>query len=183
MTAAHNILRKLRALGTHIEYADGRLVLRAGDRPIPKLLLEEARAAKLKLLDLLGGSSLLRPPKSPNTYDGGGLSIGAPENPSIPAAIPKTAKADSVVAVLGGFGGGLRGDGVLLDDDGGLRDLAAKTAITKSTLAVLDKTQHLCGSETPPETKTATSPECLGEAVPKPRRCSPSEQTEPQPLV
>lgn len=81
MTAAHNILRKLRALGTHIEYADGRLVLRAGDRPIPKLLLEEARAAKLKLLDLLGGSSLLRPPKSPNKYDGGGLSIGAPRKP------------------------------------------------------------------------------------------------------
>jgi hypothetical protein len=67
-----------------------------------------------------------------------------------------------VVAVLGDFDGGLREDGGLRGNGGGLRDLTAKAATRKSTLAVLDKPQHLCGSEPPVNTKTATSPECLG---------------------
>jgi hypothetical protein len=159
VTTAHNVLRDLRALGAHIECADGRLVMRAGDRPIPKRLVEEARSAKRELLAMLDGSP---PPKLLHQYSGGGLSVGTPENPSISAALAKTAKPDFPMAVLGNSDGGLSGNGGLSGDDGGLRGQITKTATRKSTLAVLAKPQHSCGSGAPLETKTATTTECIG---------------------
>jgi hypothetical protein len=118
-------------------------------------LVEEARTAKNGLLVLLGGSPL-------HTNVDGGLSVGIRENPSIPAALTKTAKVNFSVAVLGDSDGGLREDGGLCEGDGGLRDPTAKTAIRKSTLAVLGKPQPSCGFETLPDGKAATSPVCEG---------------------
>jgi hypothetical protein len=130
------------------------------------------RLGRLKngLLVLLGGSPL-------HTNVDGGLSVGIRENPSIPAALTKTAKVNFSVAVLGDSDGGLR-------EDGGLRDPTAKTAIRKSTLAVLGKPQRSCGFEPLPDVKAATSPVCEGSRpleaakTPKTAPCLAEEEAE-----
>jgi hypothetical protein len=56
MNEAPGILQKLRALGARIESNGDRLVLRAGKRPVPQSMVEEARTAKAELLAFREGA-------------------------------------------------------------------------------------------------------------------------------
>jgi hypothetical protein len=58
MSAAPTIMQKLRALGAQIESNGDRLILRAGNQPVPELLVAEVRAAKAELLTLLSAKVL-----------------------------------------------------------------------------------------------------------------------------
>jgi hypothetical protein len=53
LSAARNIVRELQALGARLVRDGDRLILRAGSRPIPQLLVQQARDAKRELLALL----------------------------------------------------------------------------------------------------------------------------------
>jgi hypothetical protein len=48
-----DILRRLEAVGARVEYRRGRVVVRAGRRPVPGALIESARAAKAELSKVL----------------------------------------------------------------------------------------------------------------------------------
>jgi hypothetical protein len=79
MSAAPIIMEKLRALGAQIESNGDRLILRAGNQPVPELLVAEVRAAKAELLTLLttkvltprcsGGDEHLRQKTGPNAAE------------------------------------------------------------------------------------------------------------------
>jgi hypothetical protein len=58
MSAAADVLKRLRALGARIESDGDRLILRAGKRPIPEPLVEEVRTAREGLLGLLAPKAL-----------------------------------------------------------------------------------------------------------------------------
>jgi hypothetical protein len=49
---ARDILARLAAVGAKVEQQGGRLLVRAGPRPVPPPLIEEARAIKPELLNL-----------------------------------------------------------------------------------------------------------------------------------
>ena len=61
MTEARNIVRELQALGAHLKRHGDRLVLRAGNRPIPQPLVQQARDAKRDILALFDSVDTLRP--------------------------------------------------------------------------------------------------------------------------
>jgi hypothetical protein len=48
-----DILRRLEAVGARVEYRGGRVVVRAGRRPVPGALIKSARAAKAELSKVL----------------------------------------------------------------------------------------------------------------------------------
>jgi hypothetical protein len=72
-------MQKLRALGAQIESNGDRLILRAGNQPVPERLVAEVRAAKAELLTLLsvkvltprrsGGDEHLRQKTGPNAAE------------------------------------------------------------------------------------------------------------------
>jgi hypothetical protein len=64
MSAPQAILQQLHDLGARIEYREGRLALRAGRRPVPELLVEQARAAKAELMMLLSVEKAANTPKA-----------------------------------------------------------------------------------------------------------------------
>jgi hypothetical protein len=68
LTGARNIIRELRALGARPERNGDRLILRAGSRPIPQPLAQQARDAKRELVAFLGRASPLRPPRSKEPF-------------------------------------------------------------------------------------------------------------------
>ena len=53
MTAASAVLARLSAIGARVECRDDRVFVRAGRLPVPRLLIEEARAAKVELSKML----------------------------------------------------------------------------------------------------------------------------------
>ena len=71
MSTPRVILQQLHDLGARIEYREGRLALRAGRRPVPELLVEQARAAKDGLLSLLSAENAPNTPTAlTTTLDG-----------------------------------------------------------------------------------------------------------------
>jgi hypothetical protein len=67
MSAPRVILQQLHDLGARLECREGRLALCAGRRPVPELLVEQARAAKAELLTLLGAENAPNTPKALRT--------------------------------------------------------------------------------------------------------------------
>ena len=68
LSAAGNIIRELQALGAHLVRDGDRLILRAGSRPIPQLLVQRARDAKRELLALLDQHAALRMPREDGLF-------------------------------------------------------------------------------------------------------------------
>jgi hypothetical protein len=64
MSTPQAILQQLHDLGARIEYREGCLALRAGQRPVPELLVEQARAAKAELMILLSAEKAANTPKA-----------------------------------------------------------------------------------------------------------------------
>src|SRR5215469_7744151 len=64
MSTPQVILQQLHDLGARIEYRESRLALRAGRRPVPELLVEQARAAKAELMMLLSAENAANTPKA-----------------------------------------------------------------------------------------------------------------------
>jgi hypothetical protein len=67
MSTPQAILQQLHNLGARIEYREGRLALRAGQRPVPELLVEQARTAKAELMMLLSAENAPNTPKALTT--------------------------------------------------------------------------------------------------------------------
>jgi hypothetical protein len=71
VTGASALLAQLSSLGARVEQRDGRLVIRAGSRAVPKPLVDDARALKRDILRLLAGRDaskvLTEAPKMLNT--------------------------------------------------------------------------------------------------------------------
>jgi hypothetical protein len=66
--AARNIIRELEAIGAHLVRNGDRLILRAGGRPIPQLLVQRARDAKRELLALLDERAAVRVPREDGLF-------------------------------------------------------------------------------------------------------------------
>ena len=177
---AREIIREMQAIGARLERVGDRLSLRAGSRPVPQLLIEQARDAKRELLALLDERSALRPPSEdgdpPTTKKPlAVLGENCPENRETAGGL--------LTPPNGGLSGGLRShfaDLTVLEDDGlstrnedfyGLcrddsdcnRQASAKdshdlskTATQKQNLAVLGNGQVFCGSQPPSPPKAAT---------------------------
>jgi hypothetical protein len=60
VTAASAILARLNAIGARVECRGDRVVIRAGRRPVPRLLIEEARKAKAELAETHGSRAHAR---------------------------------------------------------------------------------------------------------------------------
>jgi len=104
LTVARNIIRELRALGARLERDGDRLILRAGSRPIPQPLVQQARDAKRDILALLGPPGTLSPP------NGDAIS---PTSKNPVAVLAKTCPesrenaSDLLTPPVGGLSGGL----------------------------------------------------------------------------
>jgi hypothetical protein len=183
LSAARNIVRELQTLGARLVRDGDRLILRAGSRPIPQLLVQQARDAKRELLALFDQPAALRVPredglfpttKKPvavlgeNDSESRGKAGGLLTPPV--GGLSGGLRRDSVdLASLGGHGAeqesegsrGVGGDGPKsnLRVSGGTVLEMPKTATSNETLAVLATGQDICGSQQPFPPKTAT-PSC-----------------------
>jgi hypothetical protein len=188
LSAARNIIRELQALGAHLVRDGDRLILRAGSRPIPQLLVQRARDAKRELLaldqrDQLAALRVPREDRLSPTIKKPVASLGENDSESRGKAggllrmpvgtLSGTLRRDSAdLAPLGGggaeqenkdFRGFLRDGGefnqrVRGEDN---RDLS-KGATPSETLAPLAIGQVLCGSQPPSPPKDATPSWCKG---------------------
>jgi hypothetical protein len=104
LSAARNIVRELQALGARLVRDGDRLILRAGSRPIPQLLVQQARDAKRELLALLDQPAALRVPRQGAVF---------PTSPEPVAVLAKTCPesrenaSDLLTPPVGGLSGGL----------------------------------------------------------------------------
>jgi hypothetical protein len=179
LSAARNIVRELQALGARLVRDGDRLILRAGSRPIPQLLVQQARDAKRELLALLDQPAALRVPRE----DGFSPTTKKPVA-SLGENDPRTREKarDLLRMPVGTLSGTLRflGGGGAEQENKDFRDFRCdgrefnqpvsaedcrdfpKDATPNETLAPLANGQVLCGSQPPSPPKDATPSCCKG---------------------
>ena len=177
--SAHDVLRQLHALGAHIECQEGRLKLRAGNRAVPELLVEQARTAKSELILLLDNPELQKQGPSPTRGDSEHLREVTPSKAAENLAFAEDAQVSA-------FGEHLRqGNGILRDPVstfGGEVSTFGKTPAKMLTedaqVSAFAEAQHSRGFQAPDTPKMLTPPECweessfsttkMGQFVPQP---------------
>jgi hypothetical protein len=179
--SARNVLRELQALGAHLERNGDRLILRAGSRRIPQVLVQRAREAKQDLFALLGsvdtGSSPsgvaglptsqrsvavlgnTRPESRGNAADAprppvDGLSGGLREHPAALAVLPDDAMASKSEEI---YGFGRDAPKTNLSASGADSLKPPITATLFEELAVLENHDVYGGSQGVASPKTATN--------------------------
>ena len=157
MTAARNIIRELQALGAHLKRDGDRLVLRAGNRPIPQPLVQQARDAKRDILALLDSVGTLRPPSGNAVLPTSQKSVAV-----LAKSRPESRRnADDLLSPpVGGLSGGLS---VGFDGLAVLGDCA--TASDASTCS--PKREDLCGSWEDADKINQPISGCVREKAPK----------------
>jgi hypothetical protein len=173
-------MRELWALGARLERDGDRLILRAGSRPIPQPMVQQARNAKRELLTLLEPESLLRPSSQESHSPTSQKPVAVLAKP-----YPESRRNadDLLTPPVGGLSGGLRrntdgltvlGDPLMMPESEGLCGVCEngpesnlsvsdgvsrevpKTATPSQRLAVLGNDEDFCGAQDDSSPKTAT---------------------------
>ena len=129
MSAAPAILAWLSAVGATIECRDGTLVVRAGRRPVPMSLIQQARAVKCEL------SKMLNAAKDAQQREVEHLRCAVAENLRISAAIVEGAQVN--------------------DFDERLRTKSPKTLTEEAQVSIFDESEDFCSSQPVPEIEGA----------------------------
>jgi len=191
MSLARNIIRELQALGARLERDGDRLILRAGKRRIPQLVVQQARDTKQELIALLDERAALSPPSQnggfptiktrvallEENFPEGRRNTGNPLRPPIGSLSGGLRSEPANLAVLGDDAPeqerkvfrGVRRDGREFNQPASGDDSPdlPKTATPSETLAVLAEGLDFCGSQgsSPPNTATVFCRDGLSRAA------------------
>ena len=151
MSAAREILRRLSAVGAHIECRRERVVLCAGDRPVPTELIKAARQAKTEF------SKVLKPVEDAQTRTGEHLRCVEPEKPRNSAALVEDAQ-------MSAFDEHLPKGSSSAQPEDALEKVEHSNALTEDAhpkmlnVSFFDKTEDFCGFQASRASKVLTSP-------------------------
>jgi hypothetical protein len=132
MSAAPAILARLGAVGAKIECRDGNLVVRAGRRPVPMSLIQQARAVKGELSKMFNAGEAAQQREVEH------LQCAAAENRRISAAIVEGAQVSAF--------------------DEHVRAKRPKTLTEDAQASTFDEPEDFCGSQPVSISKVLTSP-------------------------
>lgn len=126
-STAHNVLRRLSAIGAHLECRGGSIVLRAGTRSVPPELIQAARATKAELI------KVLRPAESTQIWRDERLRHDEAQKPSVSTSFFEGAHYEPV------------------------DHLQTNTSTEDAHLITLEKGADTCGSHCDPASKALKS--------------------------
>jgi hypothetical protein len=175
--SARNIIRELQALGARLERDGDRLILRAGSRLIPQLVVQQARDAKQELIALLDETAALSVPRREGPFPATKNPVASSEENCPESRRNSRGSLRMPVGTLSGILSGGPAAMASLDGDGspaksedpcapgeychvstsGRQADFAKDATLKTPLASLAKSHGFCGSAPPLGPKDATA--------------------------